>query len=118
MPRQKKAVESALIAKGFQQRQGDHRYFVYVTQAGKRTTAKTKTSHSKKMKDLGDSLLGQMARQCYRTKVAPTSAIQGNVGSVANQGSQVNVAGEVAGEQILKDGGRRMEDGGRTCEKG
>lgn len=68
MPRQKTKVESALISKGFQQIENDHHYFIYFTQDGKKTTAKTKTSHTKKMKDIPDNLLGQMAKQCYLAK--------------------------------------------------
>jgi hypothetical protein len=68
MSRQKTKVESALVSKGFQQTENDHHYFVYFTQDGKKTTAKTKTSHTKKMKDIPDNLLGQMAKQCHLTK--------------------------------------------------
>jgi len=68
MPRPKAKVESSLLAKGFEKRQGDHNYFVYVTTDGKITTVKTKTSHTKKMKDIGDNLLSQMAKQCYLNK--------------------------------------------------
>ena len=65
MPRPKSKVESALKLKGFKEREGDHHYFVYVTIEGKITTIKTKTSHTKKMKDIGDNLLSQMAKQCH-----------------------------------------------------
>ncbi|MEC4895386.1 MAG: hypothetical protein SAL07_22340 [Oscillatoria sp. PMC 1051.18] len=68
MPRQKAKVESALQAKGFQQSEKHHHYFVYYTTDGKKTTAKTKTSHTKKMKDIPDNLLSQMAKQCQITK--------------------------------------------------
>jgi hypothetical protein len=68
MPRQKAKVESALLSKGFQETQNDHHYFIYFTKDGKKTTAKTKTSHTKKMKDIPDNLLGQMAKQCHLTK--------------------------------------------------
>lgn len=68
MPRNKSKVESALKSKGFEQAEGDHHFFVYVTLEGKKTTARTKTSHTPKMKDIPDSLLGAMARQCYLAK--------------------------------------------------
>lgn len=68
MSRQKNKVESALVSKGFQQIENDHHYFIYFTQDGKKTTAKTKTSHTKKMKDIPDNLLNLMAKQCHLTK--------------------------------------------------
>lgn len=68
MPRPRKAVESTLQAKGFERVEGDHHYFVYVTKDGRKTRAQTKTSHSPKVKDIADNLLGQMARQCLLTK--------------------------------------------------
>jgi hypothetical protein len=68
MPRKKTKVESALLSKGFQQTENDHHYFIYFTKDGKKTTAKTKTSHTKKMKDIPDNLLSQMARQCHLKK--------------------------------------------------
>lgn len=68
MPRQKTKVESGLLSKGFQETQNDHHYFIYFTKEGKKTTAKTKTSHTKKMKDIPDNLLSQMAKQCHLTK--------------------------------------------------
>jgi hypothetical protein len=68
MPRKKIDVESALKKKGFSQTEGDHHWFVYVTIEGKKTTARTKTSHSQKMKDISDNLLSQMAKQCKLSK--------------------------------------------------
>ena len=68
MPRQKTKVESALLSKGFQKSENDHHYFIYFTKDGKKTTAKTKTSHTKKMKDIPDNLLSQMAKQCHLKK--------------------------------------------------
>lgn len=68
MPRPKSKVESGLLKKGFQESEGDHHYFIYFTQDGKKTGVKTKTSHTKKMKDIPDNLLGQMAKQCYLAK--------------------------------------------------
>jgi hypothetical protein len=68
MSRPKSQVESGLLNKGFKKDEGDHHYFIYYTQDGKKTTAKTKTSHTKKMKDIPDNLLSSMARQCKLTK--------------------------------------------------
>ncbi|MHC5936232.1 hypothetical protein [Nostoc sp.] len=68
MPRQKTKVEAGLLSKGFQETQNDHHYFIYFTKEGKKTTAKTKTSHTKKIKDIPDNLLSQMAKQCHLTK--------------------------------------------------
>jgi hypothetical protein len=68
MPRKKSKVESALKSKGFKQTEGDHHWFVYVTIEGKKTAIKTKTSHTQKMKDISDSLLSLMAKQCHLSK--------------------------------------------------
>lgn len=66
MPRSRKDVESALKSKGFREAEGDHHFFIYFTKKGKKSLAKTKTSHS--MKDISDGLLSQMAKQCKLTK--------------------------------------------------
>ena len=66
MPRSRKDVESALKSKGFQQNEGDHHFFIYFTKKGKKTLAKTKTSHG--MREIADDLLSQMAKQCKLTK--------------------------------------------------
>ena len=68
MPRNRKGVEESLQKKGFSRREGDHHYFVFHTQDGRKTRAATKTSHSPKVRDIADNLLGQMARQCLLTK--------------------------------------------------
>lgn len=65
MQRPRKDVEAALLNKGFRQSNNDHRYFIYFSTDGKKTLVKTKTSHTPKVKDIGDELLGLMARQCY-----------------------------------------------------
>ncbi len=64
MPRNRKAVEASLESKGFVKVEGDHHYFVYLTKDGLKTRARTKTSHSPKVRDIADNLLGPMARQC------------------------------------------------------
>jgi len=62
MVRKPSDVEKSLERKGFQRKEGDHSYFNYFTKAGKKTSVFTKTSHG--AKELDDSLLGMMARQC------------------------------------------------------
>ncbi len=68
MPRNRKAVEAALQAKGFVKVEGDHHFFIYLTRDGRKTRARTKTSHSPKRREIADNILGQMARQCLLTK--------------------------------------------------
>lgn len=68
MSRPRKAIEQALEAKGFERVEGDHHYFAYVTKDGRKTRARTKTSHSPKIRDIADNLLGLMARQCLLTR--------------------------------------------------
>ncbi|OJW03512.1 MAG: hypothetical protein BGO49_11695 [Planctomycetales bacterium 71-10] len=68
MPRKRKDVEAALRSKGFVKIEGDHHYFVYLTKDGRKSRARTKTSHSPKVRDVADGLLGQMARQCLLSK--------------------------------------------------
>ena len=58
------ALESALKAKGFRRREGDHSYFVYYTEEGIKTPVWTKTSHGKGSADIPDNLFSRMARQC------------------------------------------------------
>ncbi len=65
--RAKRDVESTLLKKGFQRDHGDHVWFIYYTQEGKKTTVRTKTSHGS-TKDLGDSLLKEMSRQVRISK--------------------------------------------------
>ena len=67
MPREKRDVESGLEGKGFQKQGGDHHYFVYWSVDGKKSMAKTKTSHGSG-RDISDDLLSKMARQCGVTK--------------------------------------------------
>ena len=68
MQRDTRKIEASLENKGFERSESDHRYFLYRTTTGKKTTAKTKTSHTPKMKSIGDDLLGKMAKQCCLTK--------------------------------------------------
>jgi len=67
MPREKRDVEAALETKGFQKLDGDHHYYVYWSVGGKKSMARTKTSHGSG-RDISDDLLSKMARQCGVTK--------------------------------------------------
>ena len=62
MPRKQSDVEKSLQAKGFRSREGDHNYFNYYSKAGKKTAVFTKTSHGSR--EIDESLLSLMARQC------------------------------------------------------
>ncbi len=66
MARKPNDVEKSLEKKGFQRKEGDHHYFNYYIKAGKKTKVFTKTSHG--VKELDDSLLGMMSRQCKLTR--------------------------------------------------
>ena len=67
MPKDKRDIEAALENKGFQQQTGDHKYFVYWSIEGKKSMARTKTSHGSG-RDISDDLLAKMAKQCGLTK--------------------------------------------------
>ena len=68
MPRDKRKVEEGLEKKGFVRKESDHHRFIYYTLQGKKSPIQTKTSHTPKMKEIGDNLLGLMAGQCALTK--------------------------------------------------
>ena len=70
MPRDKSEVEASLVKKGFKPTHAgsDHNWFVYASAEGKKARgARTKTSHGRGF-DIGDNLLGEMARQVGLTK--------------------------------------------------
>ena len=67
MPRDKRDVEAGLEGKGFQKTEGDHHYYIYWSMDGKKSMAKTKTSHGAG-RDISDDLLSKMAHQCGVTK--------------------------------------------------
>jgi hypothetical protein len=67
LSKEKREIEDGLEAKGFRKKEGDHHYYVYWSEAGKKSMAKTKTSHGAG-KDVSDELLSLMARQCGVTK--------------------------------------------------
>jgi hypothetical protein len=62
MPRKQSEVEKSLTTKGFRAKDGDHNYFHYYSKAGKKTIVFTKTSHG--AREITDSLLALMAKQC------------------------------------------------------
>jgi hypothetical protein len=66
MPRNRKDVESGLLNKGFNRKDGDHHFFIYWTKDGRKSRVFTKTSHSGK--DISDDLLSMMSRQCKVTR--------------------------------------------------
>ncbi len=67
MPRKSRDVIAALRRKGFTASEGDHVFLTYVTTEGLRTKIYTKVSHGGSH-DLGDYLIGQMARQLKLSK--------------------------------------------------
>ena len=68
MPLEKRINEAALTGKGFIRPEGDHHFFVTMTLQGRKSRVRTKTSHTHRMKEISDSLLGQMATPCGLTK--------------------------------------------------
>ncbi len=68
MPKDKRKVEEALLKKGFEEKEGDHHFFIYHTLQGKKSSIRTKTSHTPKMKELNDGILALMAKQCRLNK--------------------------------------------------
>jgi predicted RNA binding protein YcfA (HicA-like mRNA interferase family) len=66
MQRDRRKVEKALEAKGFSRGEGDHHWFLYSTKSGKTSSIRTKTSHSGK--EMGITLLRQMAQQCHLSR--------------------------------------------------
>ena len=67
MPLDRRAVESALLSKGVQPRQGHHRRFICFTTDGKKTPVWTMLSHGSR-RDIGDGLVRVIARQCKLTR--------------------------------------------------
>ncbi len=65
MSKAARQVADSLQKKGFQERQGDHAFY-HLFVDGKKTVVSTKISHGEK--DIGDKLLGMMARQVRLTR--------------------------------------------------
>lgn len=59
------AIRTALTRKGFEQRDGDHHYYIYCID-GKKTAVFTKLSHS--ADEISDTLIGAMAKQTRLNK--------------------------------------------------
>ena len=64
MPLDRRLVEKGLTEKGFRRIEGDHAFFVYYSESGKKSPVWTKTSHGSRHKEIADGLVSQMARQC------------------------------------------------------
>lgn len=64
MPKAAREVMAALEQKGFQKKENDHTFF-HLWVAGRKTAIYTKISHGEK--EIGDKLLGMMARQLKLT---------------------------------------------------
>lgn len=59
-------VESSLERKGFRKHDGHHAFFVYYSADNVKTGIRTKMSHGEK--EIGNKLIGAMARQCRLSK--------------------------------------------------
>jgi hypothetical protein len=68
MPRPRAKVLASLTSKGFAKATGDHVMLVFHTVDGRKTSVRTKVSHTPKMRDIPDNLVSQMARQCKLSK--------------------------------------------------
>ncbi|CAN5619481.1 hypothetical protein BH11ARM2_BH11ARM2_34860 [soil metagenome] len=68
MTRERSAVLSALVKKGFQLKEGDHDFLILHDAQGRKATVNTKLSRGTGHREIGDSLLGLMARQCHLPK--------------------------------------------------
>ena len=67
MPLDRRTVEASLLAKGFKKVEGDHSFFIFHDKEGKKSPVRTKTSHGTSSKQLDDSLVSKMAKQCRLT---------------------------------------------------
>ena len=68
MAHSRREVEAGLENKGFRKSNASHRYFIYYTMTGKKTTVRTMTSHGSGRKDISPELMSRMARQCKISK--------------------------------------------------
>ena len=66
--RDRRKVHSALTRKGFKRDETHHHRFIHCTVDGQATGIRTHTSHSPRHKNLGNSLLKNMATQCGLSK--------------------------------------------------
>lgn len=65
----RRKVRSALERKGFVKQNGGHKYFIYRTLDGIKTSVRTMISHGGGSADVGDDLLLLMAQQCRLQKI-------------------------------------------------
>lgn len=63
-PVKRDKVISGLQRKGFEREPGDHEFFVYRFTNGKISRSRTKVSRGTNYAEIGDSLIGPMAKQC------------------------------------------------------
>ena len=63
MTRERDDIIDALCRKGFRRDDGNHIYFIYWNQLGKKTMKKTKVSRGSSHKTISDNLLGKMSQQ-------------------------------------------------------
>ena len=64
--RNRREIEQGLESKGFELDDSgrDHRFFLYYSLSGKKTSVRTKTSRGSQYRELSDGLISEMARQC------------------------------------------------------
>lgn len=61
----RRAVEDALCRKGFRPSDGKHRKFILHLPDGKKTSIWTETSHGSKHRNISETNLHWMAKQCH-----------------------------------------------------
>lgn len=68
--RNRRKIETGLKNKGFEVDDSgrDHKFFTYYDLTGKKTSVFTKTSRGRQYRELGDDLIGDMAKQCKVNK--------------------------------------------------
>ena len=67
--RAKGKITDALSRKGFTaDDSGHHVFFFFLSRGGQKTSVFTYVSHGRRSEDIGDDLIGKMAKQCWLTK--------------------------------------------------
>ena len=66
MPRNAHLVRFGLLRKGFRETEGDHKFYIYFSVAGKKTSVYTKISHGER--EISDGNLRKMSRQTHLTR--------------------------------------------------
>ena len=64
----RRKIQSALEKKGFVEKGGRHKHFIYHTSDGIKTSVRTMISHGRGSADIDDGLLRIMASQCRLEK--------------------------------------------------